>query len=141
MGRLASKDGQTTAIYIPLEPGTNAKVIADELRINLGVPPTPIAPVDQTNRMGVLGGDLAGFPNGRRPWDDVVDIEIQALAGILASGFNKAPNNQLGDGMDGPEKPFLAAFPYLRSPSNGYIHSHDNPAQFLHPSATRPAEE
>ncbi len=117
------------------------EVIADELRINLGVPPTPIAPVDQTSRMGVLGGDLAGFPNGRRPWDDVVDIEIQALAGILVSGFNKAPNNQLGDGVDGPEKPFLAAFPYLRSPSSGYIHSHDNPAQFLHPSATRPAEE
>ncbi len=117
------------------------EVIADELRINLAVPSTPIAPVDQTSRMGVLGGDLAGFPNGRRPWDDVVDIEIQALAGVLVSGFNKAPNNQLGDGVDGPEKPFLAAFPYLRSPSNGYTHSHDNPPQFLHPSATRPAEE
>jgi hypothetical protein len=117
------------------------EVIADELRINLAVPPTQIAPVDKTNRMGVLGGDLAGFPNGRRPWDDVVDIELQILAGVLVPAFNKSPNNALGDGVDGPEKPFLAAFPYLRSPSNGYIHFHDNPGQVLHPSQTHPAEE
>ena len=117
------------------------EAIADELRLNLAVPPTAIAPVDQTNRMGVLGGDLAGFPNGRRPWDDVVDIELQILAGVLVPAFNKSPNNQLGDGVDGPEKPFLAAFPYLRSPSSGYTHSHDNPPQILHPSRARPAEE
>ena len=116
------------------------EVIADELRINLAVPPTAIAPVDLTNRMGVLGGDLAGFPNGRRPWDDVVDIEIQILEGVLVPAFNKAPNNQLGDGVDGPEKPFLAAFPYLRSPSSGYTHSHDNPPQVLPPAAVAPAE-
>jgi hypothetical protein len=117
------------------------EVIADELRINLAVPPTAIAPVDKTNRMGVLGGDLAGFPNGRRPWDDVVDIELQILAGVLVPEFNKSPNNALGDGVDGPEKPFLAAFPYLRSPSNGFSHSHDNPPQVLHPFGIHPAEE
>jgi hypothetical protein len=89
--------------------------------------------------MGVLGGDLGGFPNGRRPWDDVVDIEIQVLAGVLVQGFNIAPNNELGDGVDGPEKPFLAAFPYLRSPSSGYSHSHDNPPQVLTPGSTSPA--
>jgi hypothetical protein len=117
------------------------EAIADELRINLAIAPTPIAPVDMTNRMGVLGGDNAGFPNGRRPWDDVVDIEIQVLAGVLVPAFNVAPNNQLGDGVDGPEKPFLAAFPYLRSPSSGYTHSHDNPPQVLHPSRAHPAGE
>ena len=112
------------------------EVPADELRVNLGVYPTEIAPDFKANRMGVLGGDLGGFPNGRRPWDDVVDIEIQVLAGVLVNGFNIAPNNELGDGVDGPEKPFLAAFPYLRSPSNGYNHSHDNPPQFLVPGST-----
>ncbi|HSP95591.1 MAG TPA: DUF4331 domain-containing protein [Thermoanaerobaculia bacterium] len=117
------------------------EVIADELRINLAVPPTAIAPVDKTNRMGVLGGDLAGFPNGRRPWDDIVDIELQILAGVLVPAFNKSPNNALGDGVDGPEKPFLAGFPYLRSPSNGLTHSHDNPPQVLHPSQIHTAEE
>lgn len=47
----------------------------------------------------------------------------------LRASSDKAPNNQLGDGVDGPEKPFLATFPYLRSPSSGYTHSHDNPPQ------------
>jgi hypothetical protein len=117
------------------------EVFSDELRLNLAVLPTAIAPVDQTNRMGVLGGDNAGFPNGRRPWDDIVDIEIQVVTGVLVSGFNKAPNNQLGDGVDGPEKPFLAAFPYLRSPSSGYTHSHDNPPQVLHPSHAQTSPE
>jgi hypothetical protein len=125
-------------------PGLTSRpgeVFSDELRINLAVTPTQIAPVDKTNRMGVLGGDNAGFPNGRRPWDDIVDIEIQVVMGVLQPAFNVAPNNQLGDGVDGPDKPFLAAFPYLRSPSSGYTHSHDNAPQFLHPSAEHPAEE
>jgi hypothetical protein len=117
------------------------EVFSDELRINLAIAPTAIAPVDMTNRMGVLGADTAGFPNGRRPWDDIVDIEIQVVAGVLVSGFGIAPNNQLGDGVDGPEKPFLAAFPYLRSPSSGYQHSHDNPPQILHPSRAHPAKD
>jgi len=42
----------------------------------------------------VLGGDLAGFPNGRRLADDVTDIELRALAGVLVKGFNIAPNNR-----------------------------------------------
>ena len=125
-------------------PGLTSRpgeVFSDELRINLAVPPTSIAPVDKTNRMGVLGGDLGGFPNGRRPWDDIVDIDIQVVVGVLLPAFNIAPNNLLGDSVDGPDKPFLAAFPYLRSPSSSYTHSHDNAPTFLHPAATHPAEE
>jgi hypothetical protein len=92
--------------------------------------------------MGVLGGDLGGFPNGRRPWDDIVDIEIQVVMGVLIPAFNISPNNALGDGVDGPDKPFLAAFPYLRSPSSGYTHAHDNAPVFLHPAAkAEPTEE
>jgi hypothetical protein len=124
-------------------PGLTSRpgeVFSDELRMNLAVPPTAIAPVDKTNRMGVLGGDVGGFPNGRRPWDDIVDIDIQVVLGVLIPAFNVSPNNIIGDGVDGPDKPFLAGFPYLRSPSSGYTHSHDNAPVFLHPAATAPAE-
>jgi len=125
-------------------PGLTSRpgeVFSDELRLNLAVLPTQIAPVYKANRMGVLGGDLGGFPNGRRPWDDIVDIDIQVVVGVLIPAFNIAPNNQLGDGVDGPDKPFLAAFPYLRSPSSSYTHSHDNPPQILTPSSLAPASQ
>ncbi len=74
------------------------------------------------NRMGVLGGDNQGYPNGRRLGDDVVDISLQAVAGgtPFTVEFNVAPNNQLGDGVDGPDKPFLSSFPYVASPYAGY---------------------
>jgi hypothetical protein len=75
--------------------------------------------------MGVLAGDLAGFPNGRRPYDDVVDIELRVVAGVLVDGFNVAPNNQLGDGVDGPDTPYIAGFPYLWTPHSGFSHVHD----------------
>ncbi len=77
------------------------------------------------NRLGVLAGDNAGFPNGRRVYDDVVDIELRVLAGVLVDGFNVAPNNQLGDGVDGPDTPYIAGFPYLWTPHSGFEHSHD----------------
>src|SRR6202035_3716128 len=86
-------------IFLTGIPGLNqpANVQASEmLRLNMGVAPT--ADIGKGNRMGVLGGDNAGFPNGRRPEDDVVDIAIQAMAGAtpLTPDFNKAPNNLLG---------------------------------------------
>src|SRR5262245_51563734 len=104
---------------------------ADMLRLNLTIPPAS----GQPNRMGVLAGDLAGFPNGRRLSDDIVDIELQAVAcaygavGDLVFGLtgncdpavtNKFPNNAVGDGVDANEKPFLSSFPYLASPFQGY---------------------
>jgi hypothetical protein len=69
----------------------------------------------------VLGGDNAGFPNGRRLADDVVDIELQALAGatpLSPPGFNKPPNNQLGDGVNANDVPFLKSFPYVAEPQD-----------------------
>ena len=91
------------------------------LRLNMGVPPT--AGVGKGNRMGVLGGDTAGFPNGRRPEDDVVDIAIQAMAGAtpFTPDFNKAPNNLLGDGVNQSAQPFNGAFPYLSQPYSGLL--------------------
>lgn len=102
------------------------EVPADVLRLNLAVYPTPPA---LANRLGLLAGDIAGFPNGRRPGDDVVDIELRVLAGVLVPGFNVSPNNALGDGVDGPDAPFLPGFPYLARPYSGTDHKHDNPPQ------------
>jgi hypothetical protein len=99
------------------------EVISDQLRLNVAVPPTAIASV---NTLGVIANDLAGFPNGRRPYDDVVDIELRVIAGVLVDGFNKAPNNALSDLVDGPDLPYLAGFPYLATPHNGFDHKHDN---------------
>jgi len=101
------------------------EVISDQLRLNVAVPPTPIASV---NRLGVIAGDNAGFPNGRRIYDDVVDIELRVLAGVLVSGFNKAPNNTLGDNVNGPDMPFLRGFPWLATPHQGFHHLHDHPS-------------
>jgi uncharacterized protein DUF4331 len=86
---------------------------ADELRLNLSIPPTT-----HPNRMGVLAGDNAGFPNGRRLGDDIVDIEEQAVAGFLLG--KKVP---LGDGVDGNDKPYLSHFPYTATPWEGYANT------------------
>lgn len=99
------------------------EVISDQLRLNVAVFPTPPSLV---SRLGVLGGDLAGFPNGRRPYDDVVDIELRILAGVLVPAFNRAPNNTLGDQVDGPDRPFIGGFPFLFTAHSGWNHSHDN---------------
>ncbi len=72
-------------------------------------------PADAEDRFGVIGGDVAGFPNGRRLGDDVVDIDLQVVAGFLKD--NKVP---LGDGVDMNDKPFLPAFPYLAAPDSGF---------------------
>jgi Domain of unknown function (DUF4331) len=86
---------------------------ADELRLNLSIPPTA-----HPNRMGVLGGDNAGFPNGRRLGDDVVDIEEQAVAGFLLG--KKVP---LGDGVNGNDIAYLSHFPYVATPWQGYANT------------------
>jgi len=86
---------------------------ADELRLNLSIPPTA-----HPKRMGVLAGDNAGFPNGRRLGDDVIDIEEQAVAGFLLG--KKVP---LGDGVNGNDKPFLSHFPYVATPWQGYANT------------------
>jgi Domain of unknown function (DUF4331) len=95
---------------------------ADELRLNTAIPPgaTP-------NRLAVLAGDFAGFPNGRRLGDDVVDIELRAIAcgygPILHSALGLCdlqPNDQIGDGVDANDKQFLSTFPYVAAPHQGY---------------------
>ena len=93
----------------------NGVVPSSQLRLN-----TAIEPSNNPSRLGILGGDNAGFPNGRRPADDVVDIELRALAGgtPLTPEFNQPPNNQLGDGVNANDVPFRNSFPYLADPQD-----------------------
>jgi hypothetical protein len=88
---------------------------ADTLKINLGVPPSATP-----NRFGVLAGDLAGFPNGRRLADDVLDIELRVIAGALLPADQGGKQIPLGDGVDQNDKPFRSAFPYVALPTDGF---------------------
>ena len=79
------------------------------------------------SRLGVLEGDLCGYPNGRRLADDVIDIDLRVFAqgyGAFLNGAfglpDKSPNDLLGDGVDANDKPFLGHFPYLATPHQGY---------------------
>jgi hypothetical protein len=111
----------------PNDPGAGLGAVpSDLMRLNVAVPATPFG---SQNRLGVIAGDLAGYPNGRRPGDDVVDISFRVAAGVLLPGnscaggtanCNQAPNNQLGDGVNENDRLFRTSFPYLASPWSGY---------------------
>jgi uncharacterized protein DUF4331 len=96
--------------------------IAEMSRLNTSIPAAAAA---SQNNLGVLGGDNAGFPNGRRPGDDVVDIELRAAMGVLCHAFPgvfcspaDAPSGALPftDGTFQDASQFDAEFPYLKSP-------------------------
>ncbi|HUP86085.1 MAG TPA: DUF4331 domain-containing protein [Acidimicrobiales bacterium] len=101
---------------------------AELLRLNMGISPRSIG---RENRLGVLGGDNAGFPNGRRLADDVVDIALRAVAGgtPFTPEFNHAPNNALTDGVDKNDRPFTSRFPYLAEPHQGYARQQLTPGR------------
>ena len=97
-------------------------VQADMLRLNTSIPPS-----NNPNILGLLGGDLAGFPNGRRVFDDVVSVELRAIAGatypLIDPKFTPdAAAGELSDGLTPSSlgMPFLDAFPYLGVPFDGY---------------------
>lgn len=103
---------------------------SEMLRLNMAIPPA-----ENLNPYGVVGGDNAGFPNGRRLQDEVVDIELRAVAGILFCTFspdacpdgdlyNVEPNNLLGGGVHGNDVSFLDVFPYVALPHQGFEHRH-----------------
>ncbi len=89
---------------------------SEQLRLNTSIPPTA-----QPNRLGVLGGDLQGFPNGRRLADDALDISVQALEGAAVSGI-VAPL-AAGDRVDRNDVPFDTTFPYVAVPNNTAVNS------------------
>ena len=101
-------------------------VLADQLRLNTAIPPAA-----SPNRFGLLGGDPAGFPNGRRVSDDVVAIELRALAGVTYALVDKSYSPDAAAGLleqwqasqhstvPGPSR-YQATFPYLAAPLDGY---------------------
>jgi Domain of unknown function (DUF4331) len=124
----APEEGRTDIVQALLQglpdlnehKGRFAGTPVDTLKLNLGVDPA-MSP----DRFGVIGGDPAGFPNGRRLEDDVVDIELQVIGGILVGN-----PVALGDGVDQNDKPFLDEFPYLAAPDSGFD---SNPSQRIEP--------
>jgi hypothetical protein len=151
--------------YLPpiAAPGTNAGPVADLLRLNTGVAPTDPS---KASRLGLLAGDGAGYPNGRRLADDVVDITLRvAVGGVLAGNkcgsthtisCNVFPNNVLGDGVnvndvdtdlaaDGvtnlvePNTHFHTAFPYVDYCPSGRDRRHIDPGEAGCTAGTGPA--
>ncbi|AIR97527.1 DUF4331 domain-containing protein [Streptomyces glaucescens] len=82
---------------------------AEQLRLN-----TSVKPAKHPERLGVLDGDTAGFPNGRRLTDDVIDIALQVVEGELVGA-----ENDLGDAVDANDRAFEKAFPYVALPTEG----------------------
>jgi Domain of unknown function (DUF4331) len=97
-------------------------VLADMLRLNTAIPASK-----RPNPLGVIGGDLAGFPNGRRVFDDVVSVELRAIAGATVPLVQKSykPDHAaslLTDGLTDASVPsgYLMGFPYLGVPYSGF---------------------
>jgi hypothetical protein len=118
------------AVLLTGVPGLNftGNTKADLLRLNVAIPPAA-----DPKRLGVLAGDFAGFPNGRRLADDVVDIELRAFAcsygaaaaivesfGFCDGNAHRTPNDLVGDGVDRNERSFSPNFPYVATPFSGY---------------------
>lgn len=94
---------------------------SEQLRLNTSIPPAA-----EPNRLGVLAGDNAGFPNGRRLADDAVDIALQAVAGAVSvddtgapTGVEIVPELAAGDAVDTNDYEFGDTFPYLALPTSG----------------------
>lgn len=101
--------------------------MADLLRLNVGVPPTAFR---TASCLGLLGGDPAGFPNGRRPFDDVTDIALRVVVGgVLVPDFNRAPNNRLGDGVNVNDAGIRASFPCMAPALSGRNSRHVDPGE------------
>jgi len=83
------------------------------------------------SRLGLLGGDAAGYPNGRRLPDDVTDISLRAVAGLLAGPpfSTSALNSRLGDGVNVNDAAYRSDFPYLADAPSGRNRRHIDPGE------------
>jgi hypothetical protein len=109
--------------------GTPAGPVADMLRLNTGVSATPPGSAD---RLGLLGGDSAGFPNGRRLFDDVTDIALRLFVGGVLAGppYSSSPlNSRLGDGVNVNDALYQTSFPYLANAPSGRDRRHIDPGE------------
>ena len=107
---------------IPNFQNSTGSLQADMLRLNTAIPPAA-----KPNALGVVGGDVAGFPNGRRPTDDVVTIALRAVAGVTFALIDKnfkpdAAAGQVNQGLSAGnvKSPFLNSFPFLGTPYDGF---------------------
>jgi hypothetical protein len=132
--------GDLALILLQGLPGLNntGPVLADELRLNTGIAPCtaddPTDDVGACRRLGAFyddAADLQAWPNGRRLGDDVVDMELRAVADGFGAQLhalfgvpNLSPNNTIGDGVDANDHTFLASFPFIADPNQGYSHTH-----------------
>jgi hypothetical protein len=100
---------------------------AEELRLNTS---TLVTPAGSQNDLGALGGDVSGFPNGRRPIDDVVTISLRVAMGVLLTPYNGGASDpdpasdgsrqlHFTDGVEPNPANYLTAFPYLNTPLGG----------------------
>jgi hypothetical protein len=87
---------------------------AEELRLNMSIDPCRSG----CSGLGVIGGDNAGFPNGRRLQDDIIDVAVRVTEGVLIPGHDPAVDT-LGDGVDQNDVPFQSDFPFLAYPHSG----------------------
>ena len=108
---------------IPGFQNFTGKTPADLLRLNMAIPPS-----SKPNILGILGGDLAGFPNGRRVFDDIVTVEVRAIAGatipLVDPSFKPDAAASLVDDFNPPQIPqgihYIDQFPYLGVPIGGF---------------------
>jgi Domain of unknown function (DUF4331) len=119
--------GIPAGVISPTYQTFTGQTLADLLRLNMAIPPATTPSI-----LGILGGDVAGFPNGRRVFDDVFTIELRALAGVTIplvdpSFTPDAASSVVTDGLTPSNiaSLFLANFPYLGIPYSGF----DNPSQ------------
>src|SRR5487761_1224235 len=94
------------------------------LRLNMAIVPTG-SDGQGTSNLGLLGGDLAGFPNGRRVTDDVVTIELKAVAGATIPLVDKSftPDGAVAvvnQGVASNPLEYQSSFPYLADPHPGF---------------------
>jgi hypothetical protein len=111
----------------PICPGCGPKdagPVADLLRLNTGITPTPVG---KQKRLGFLAGDVAGYPNGRRLVDDVVDISARAVAGILLDPTRFG--TPIGDGVQLNTEGYGITFPYVLPANSGRDSHHVGPGQ------------
>ena len=87
---------------------------SEMIRLNMSIPPCS----SKCSRLGVLGGDVAGFPNGRRLSDDIIDESLRVVLGVLLPNHQDIANT-IGDGVDANDVSFNTQFPYVAYPHSG----------------------
>jgi len=104
------------AVFLTGVEGLNkpaAGTPSEMLRLNMSIPPCTTC-----STLGVLGGDVAGFPNGRRLEDDTIDIALRVVLGVLLPTHEPIAET-IGDGVDANDVPFNSSFPYVAHPHSG----------------------